>query len=344
MGGTFALVRATHLNDYIAVLRGIGAPVDRELERSRLPQRIEETPDLYVSVPVALEWIARTGHDLRPMELGLLAAQRASLSSLRLAQQAAIMTAQTGLRRLEALAALSRFEDSALAISIRREGDNVRVTCAMEGFAHHPLACLADWLNLQAVMSIVRSVAGASWAPSDLCFSSPHPPPDSVQATYPDTRILIGRPSASIVIGADDLARPTDDMHAPAASADEESRLQGAWAFPALLRALVQPYLGDGGPDIAFVAELAGVSTRTLQRKLRACDSTYSQLLQEARFGLARLRLSDPGLKVIEVAMMAGYENPQHFTRAFRRFAGVTPSEYRKQDHAAATASEPHGP
>ncbi len=338
MGGRLALVRATHLGDYIAVLRDIGTPVDRELARSRLPQSIEETPDLYVSVPVAVEWIARTGHDLRPMELGLLAAERAGLSSLRPAQQAAIMTAQTGLRRLEALASLSRFEDSALGINIRREADDVRVICAMEGFARHPLACLADWLNLQAVMSVVRSVAGPTWQPSELCFSSAHLLPESVQAAYPDTRILVGQPHASVVVKAADLARPTRDMHTPAeessaiaAACHVERRIHVIWAFPELLRALVQPYLGEGGPDIAFVAELAGVSTRTLQRKLRDCDSSYSQILQEARFGLACVRLNDPALKVIEVAMMAGYENPQHFTRAFRRFAGVTPSQYRKQ-------------
>jgi hypothetical protein len=64
LAGRLALVRATHLNDYISVLREIGAPVDRELARSKLPQHIEATPDLYVSIPVALEWIARTGHDL----------------------------------------------------------------------------------------------------------------------------------------------------------------------------------------------------------------------------------------------------------------------------------------
>jgi AraC-like DNA-binding protein len=34
-------------------------------------------------------------------------------------------------------------------------------------------------------------------------------------------------------------------------------------------------------------------------------------------------------MRVIDVAMMAGYESPQHFTRAFRRFTGATPSQYR---------------
>jgi AraC-like DNA-binding protein len=270
------------------------------------------------------------------------------MSSLRPAQQAAIMTAQTGMRRLEALAAQSRFEDSALAISIRREGDDVRVTCAMEGLAHHPLACLADWLNLQAVMSVVRSVAGASWQPSELCFSSAHRPSESVQAAFPLTRILMGQPNASVVVRAADLARPTDGMRGPAeevsvatASGDNESGVKDLWAFPHLLRALVQPYLGDGGPDIAFVAELAGVSTRTLQRKLRDCDSSYSEILQEARFELACVRLNDPALQVIEVAMIVGYENPQHFTRAFRRFSGVTPTEFRKQKFPP-TSSDGH--
>lgn len=336
MGETLALVRGAHLHDYISVLRDIGAPVDHELARSRLPQSIEETPDLYFSVPVAIEWIARTGHDLRPMELGLLAAQKASLSSLRPLQQAAIMSAQTGLRRLEALAAGSKFEDSAVEASFRREGEDVRVICAMAGLGRHPVACLADWLNLQAVVSVVRSVAGPSWSPSEMCFSSAHPPPDSVHAAYPDTRILVGQPHASVVVRRADLAHPThdvaasgDDLSAQAACGEEQGRHGEVWAFPMLLRALVQPYLSEGGPAVAFVAEIAGVSTRTLQRRLSQCGSSYSQILQEARFDLACARLNEPSLKLIDVAMMAGYENPQHFTRAFRRFTGVTPSGYR---------------
>ncbi len=92
---------------------------------------------------------------------------------------------------------------------------------------------------------------------------------------------------------------------------------------------MVQPYLADGRTDVAFVAEMAGVSTRTLQRRLKMSGTSYSKILQEARFELARVRLGDPGLKVIDVAMMTGYESPQHFTRAFRKFTGVTPSQYR---------------
>lgn len=339
MEGRLALVRATHLGDYISVLRDIGAPVDRDLDRSALPPDIEATPDFYVSVPVAIEWIARTGRDLEPMALGLLGAGKASLTSLRPAQRAAILTAQTGLRRLETLTTLSRFEDSALEMHIRHEGDNVRIVCNMVGLQRHPFVCLAEWLNLQGVISVVRSVAGDAWNPSELCFVSITRPPDAVVAAFPDTRILVGQPETSVVVARMDLARPSASSAASArdpasllASAEAAGDSSEVWEFVSLLRLLVQPYLSAGRPDIAFVAGLAGISTRTLQRRLKLCGSSYSTILQEASFALACRLLADPATKVIDVAMTVGYNNPQHFTRAFRRFAGVTPSEYRHYD------------
>ncbi len=326
------------MNDYISVLRDLGVPVDRDLARSRLPPRIEETPDLYVSVPLAIEWVARTGHELEPMELGLLAAGRTSLSSLRPAQQIAIMTAQTGLLRLEALAAISQFEDSALVMKIQQEAGQVRVICNMVGLNRHPFVCLAEWLNLQAIISVVRSVAGPAWCPSEMCFVGSSRASEAAHAAFPDTRILVGQPHTSILVDRADLGRPTFDATAPANDPSDPLDLGDvpddpaeAWEFVSLMRMLIQPYVNDGHPGVAVAAELAGMSRRTLQRRLKYCGSSYSQILQEARFQLACTRLGDPELKVIDIAMIAGYESPQHFTRAFRRFTGVTPTEYRNR-------------
>ncbi len=346
MGGRLALVRATHLLDYIAVLRDAGAPVDRDLARSRLPPRIEETPDLYVSVPIVLEWVARTGHDFHPMELGLLGAQKASLASLRPAHQTAIMAAQTGLKRLEAVIAIARFEDSALDVSIRQEGDDMRVACAMADFGQHRFLCLAEWLNVQGVISVIRSVLGSAWCPSEICFVSPMCVPPAVQAAFPNTRIMVGQPNTSVVVSRAELARSTcnpltseSGVPAALASLDVEDG-QSAWEFIGLMRMMIQPYLNDGRIDISIAAEIAGISARTLQRRLKMSGSTYSQILQEARFALARTRLEDPGMKVTDVAMMVGYDSPQHFTRAFRRFTGVTPSQYRDQRIAEASETD----
>jgi AraC-like DNA-binding protein len=348
VSGQIALVRATHLNDYISVLRDIGAPVDRDLARSKLPPNIEEALDLYVSVPVAIEWVARAGRDLDPMELGLLGARHASLASLRPADQAALAAAPTALTRLAVFGRICRSEDSVLELHVRQEADAVRVICNMSGLRRHPNVCFAEWLNLQGAISVMRSFAGPSWYPTELCFASTKRVPEAVRAAFPNTRILVGRPRTSLVVGRADLARrttlqstPEQDAPVSAGPACEPDRDPEVWEFVGLLRRMLQPYLYGARPDVAFAAEMSGVSTRTLQRRLKLCGSSYSQILQEARFGLARARLEDPSVKVIDVAMTAGYESPQHFTRAFRRFTGCTPSEYRRHHFGETDARNP---
>ncbi|MEE4296759.1 MAG: AraC family transcriptional regulator [Wenzhouxiangella sp.] len=336
MNGRLAVVRAKHLIDYLTILRSIGAPVDQSLERSKLPTRIEETPDYFVSVPLALEWIARTGHDVELMELGMLAAKSAGQVSLRPDQQAIIMTAQTGLRRLDALVDLSRLEDSDLVMRLHDESDDIRVTCSMGRLDRHPYICLAEWLNLHSIISVVRSVAGMTWCPREICFVSRARLPANVQSEFPDTRILLGQPSTSIVVEREVLALPTlvqipslTEVPASARLGTGQSGGDEFWSVVQLVRSLLQPYLAEGRPDILLIAEISGIGVRTLQRKLRLCGSSYSKILQEARFELACAQLHDPRLKIIEVAMMAGYDSPQHFTRAFRHFTGISPTQYR---------------
>ena len=40
--------------------------------------------------------------------------------------------------------------------------------------------------------------------------------------------------------------------------------------------------------------------------------------------------LTDPEKKVSDISMMAGYENPRYFSKVFKQFTGMTPSEYRE--------------
>ena len=337
MSARLAIVRAAHFHDYLAVLRRIGMPVDRELARSRLPPQIEEAPDLYVSVPVAIEWIAQCGRDLEPMELGFLGAQQASRASIKPAHLTEMLAAQTGYRRLAAFIRIACREDSSLRVSVRQEGDQTRVICDTVHLGRHPFICFAEWLNLQGVMSIMSDLAGPNWCPRELTFVSRYAPPDLAREAFPDTRILVGHAYPSILIDSAHLARhcvgaatPSDTAPVSLGQGNGPSDQVETWDFLNLLRMILQPYLNGGRPDLALVAEIVGMSPRTLQRRLQQSGSSYSQVLQEARFDLARSLLDDPGAKIIDVAMTAGYDSQQHFTRAFRRFTGLTPTRYRR--------------
>jgi AraC-like DNA-binding protein len=92
---------------------------------------------------------------------------------------------------------------------------------------------------------------------------------------------------------------------------------------------MLPSYLDEGPPTVAEIAEMAGISVRSFQRKLSSAGLTYSGLLDTARFENAAKNLRDTDAKIIEVAFSSGYADPAHFTRAFRRISGVTPREFR---------------
>ncbi len=56
----------------------------------------------------------------------------------------------------------------------------------------------------------------------------------------------------------------------------------------------------------------------------------FVDYLTEIRINAARELLADPFLTTAEVGMMAGYENPNYFTRVFKKSTGMTPTEYRR--------------
>jgi AraC-like DNA-binding protein len=56
--------------------------------------------------------------------------------------------------------------------------------------------------------------------------------------------------------------------------------------------------------------------------------------VQQARFETAAHLLQDSQVKVIDAAYAAGYDDPSHFTRAFKQLAGVSPRRYRAINNA----------
>jgi len=327
MGDGLSIVRASHVATYIGAMRKAGVDVDRELAHSRLPPRIEEMPDLFVSLPLALEWIARCGRDIPPMQLGFLAAQGTTLGFLKQSHVSAILAAPNCVRRLQAVAGVVHREDSALRLSMQAEAGGLRVFCDFAQLHGHPYLCLADWVAVQGVIAIIRSIAGQGWTPVEITFKSPLPLSHPSREAFPNTRMLTGQPRSSLLVQTEELTHSS----ASAGAAPSDAALDSdPWTFVTLLRSAIQPYLNGGSPDLGLAADIVGMSKRTLQRRLQGCGQSYSEILQEARCELARSLLNDAATKIIDVSMITGYETPQHFSRAFRRFTGLTPTAYRR--------------
>jgi AraC-like DNA-binding protein len=88
--------------------------------------------------------------------------------------------------------------------------------------------------------------------------------------------------------------------------------------------------VSDLRPSVRSTAEAMGVSVRTLQRWLAADGTSFEGLIGTSRLSVARRLLARTDAKVIEIALELGYSDHAHFTRAFRRWTGVSPVAYRR--------------
>jgi AraC-like DNA-binding protein len=327
---SLAIVRAAHLIVLQRALREFGVPVDRALAQAGLPPIDDLAPDDYVSVHAAFRWVARCNRDIGSAELGFMGAARSSLSTYGSELQRGLLNAVNGRMRLDAFLRLVPTEQSALVVQLRQEPQGLRVICDLEAFRGHPVLVASEWLQVHAVISIVRSVAERSWTPPEITFVSRDSPSYAALDEYGNTRILCGQPHTSVLVPEYLLSSPCKgpELRHPTPSAPLDP---AALDFEDALRLLIRPYLGAGCPGIGEAAELAGMSPRSLQRKLAEHGHSYSGVVREARYELACGLLADPAVKIIDVAFAAGYEHPQHFARAFRQVAGVSPRAWRRQ-------------
>jgi AraC-like DNA-binding protein len=95
------------------------------------------------------------------------------------------------------------------------------------------------------------------------------------------------------------------------------------------VKGILKKLLAGQRPRLEHVAAELRISTRTLQRRLLAERLTFQNLTEEARRELARHYLLKSSLEMNETAYLLGYEDPNSFFRAFHRWEGQSPGEWR---------------
>jgi len=88
--------------------------------------------------------------------------------------------------------------------------------------------------------------------------------------------------------------------------------------------------LPGGAVDQEKIAARLYRSASTLQRQLGAEGLTYREVLDETRRELAEAYLRDGTHSQAQIAFLLGFADQANFSRAFKRWTGVTPGQYRK--------------
>ena len=84
-------------------------------------------------------------------------------------------------------------------------------------------------------------------------------------------------------------------------------------------------------PDIAEMAQALHLSERTLKRRLQEDGANFQALLDQVRFRDSLRLLANASLAIKQVAEAVGYTDPANFARAFGKWSGFSPREWRQK-------------
>jgi AraC-like DNA-binding protein len=190
------------------------------------------------------------------------------------------------------------------------------------------------------LVSMCRMNYGDGLHPLQVSLRRPRPQGSHVYRTHYGCPVHFDAAEDSFTLARGDVDKllPTSNRQI-AASLDQILARQLAQLdksnVVARCRASLLEQLSSGELSEEEMAQQLHMSRRTLQRKLAEAETTYQQLVDDTRRDLALRYLEDPHRSITDITFMLGFSQQSAFTRAFRRWTGLAPSEYRQRNCAA---------
>jgi AraC-like DNA-binding protein len=315
------------LRVFVTALGRLGYDTQALLTAARVSEAQLEDPDGRVpctSIPALICEAMRS----RPMKnLGLKVAGETPIGAFRLLDYV-IMTCEAVGDGMRQLTRYLRLSEPPFAIEIQDDADPIRIAYVgiKDGF-------LAEFEVGLAILHLRRETE-SDFRASYVSF--PHEPDDIAEIEQ-----ILGCPVRSqaawlgFALSREAwglrLCRHDPVLHAILRRNAEEisSRLPEGDVVVAELRRMLPSRLRQGDADLGTVARSMATSVRSLQRRLAAAGTSYYEVLESTRREAADQYLSDSALSTSEVAYLLGYSEPAAFHRAFKRWNGSTPHEYR---------------
>jgi AraC-like DNA-binding protein len=190
-------------------------------------------------------------------------------------------------------------------------------------------------LTMGMATNLVRNVLGQDWAPREVTFEHAKPQDWQEHRERFGTDVHFARDCNSLLIPKRDViaqAMPGSDPMLLMLIKDAIRQLGESGNEPNLLdqaRQAILAILPLGEPSLEHVAQALELPEWALQRKLRDQGLSFTQLLDQIRQTSAMAHLQQQNISITQLASLLGYSETSAFSRAFKRWFGLSPKQWR---------------
>ena len=314
---------------FMDYLRHSGAPLERELQRANLPVLAMEDADCFIPSRNYWNFIANVAEREGIKDLGFLVGLQSGADAADPGLAKRLSRMPTLHQALERFCKIATTEISQVALWLEPADRNThRLHYRTSYGREHPAYVHFQWYGLMATLAAIRLFSGKHWHPRQIGLGTTTKPGHSIRQYFPHASFHTGQEHCFISLSNHLLGKPPQPDEDLFRSSPRYSKIKPPRDFIGTLKLALRSYLRDGAPSLELAADIANLSTRTLQRRLADEGLSYRDLLDEVRDETAIDLLQDTDNTITDIANLLGYSDPSHFARAFRRMAGVSPREY----------------
>lgn len=187
-----------------------------------------------------------------------------------------------------------------------------------------------------ANVTLARMLIGNHRRPESLSFAHAQPADTSPYGSFFGCPVEFGAEHNELVFPAEylDMEQPFVDsrLHRLLERQAEDALANTPTApLEAKVGAMLRHQIHTDELDERQVAHRLGMKEARLRQALRVRGVSLRKLVNDARLNFAREALAQPDVSVTEVSQRLGFSEPSAFHRAFKRWTGVTPGEYRRE-------------
>jgi AraC-like DNA-binding protein len=330
------IVRADALRGFRELANELGGDGEALLRASGIDPAALADGDSYVSYRRVISVVERTAAALNCPDLGLRMAERTGAEMLG-PLSVAMHNADTVRDAMALAQRFMHFHNPTVVLATTRiDGDTdfISLDVRMRRPPKHPQTFER---GVATVHRYLVAVCGSSYAPKAIHFQhAALSPPARYRAVF-GVAPLFSMPEAGVGVARAVLDAPLKGSNAQLRRIAEhylESVAPRAALTDAVApraRVIVTRMMRTGACTQADLADALGLHERTLQRRLKAEDTSFEMLRDDVRREIAQSYLGQRSVPLAHIAEMLGYAEASAFTRACQRWFGQAPRDVRKR-------------
>jgi len=315
------------------LLRERGMQLTDALDGAGIRRDVFSDPRNFIEYPSLQHLLATCEQLTRCDHIGMLVAQRTRLADFGLAGRAARCGATAG-EGLQKFVANFNLHVGATTVTLVDAGGFARLVYAIT------VRGITDARQLQlgavtAIFNILQDLCGPHWLPAVVTFATRAPSNLRPFHQFFRAPLRFDSDESAVIFERRWLDRTLPPVD-PVFNSQVDAEVRGLQAtilenLPALVRRVIRKQLIIGQGGMEDVAASFGMHRRTLDRHLQKHGVRYGELEESVEEEVARQLLRDTALQVQQVAESLHFSSAANFATAFRRWTGMTPSEYRRQ-------------